>query len=355
VWYTDGEGTLYKKTLGKDTVKIAEDVNYVEKVYPTGELLYLKRNTDVKLWDFLEDDMAQGDPACEELRRELREARLESGEAPSPICYYDGEKETVLSQTGAWFCDVASDGAVAAFCAYDLNNMSKIKLSEVTNVDQAQEAVSTLLQQPTSFFVAERDTVTEIEAKGVSEMYLSDDGKLLTYLCSGAEGAAYDAYKATLDGGKIKKREKIKGGVDEWSLAVCGEHVITSKRTEEAAIGDPSYTLYVDGQTVDDSVCDWEYSEENDAFVYAVGVDPERTGNTLKQYADGKTVEIAKNVREYQVLSNGNIVYLANWDDEDRKGDLYLFTGKEALRVDEGVARLLYAYDYWNVVDNVLV
>jgi hypothetical protein len=55
------------------------------------------------------------------------------------------------------------------------------------------------------------------------------------------------------------------------------------------------------------------------------------------------------------VLSNGNIVYLANWDDEDRKGDLYLFTGKEALRVDEGVARLLYAYDYWNVVDNVLV
>ena len=102
-------------------------------------------------------------------------------------------------------------------------------------------------------------------------------------------------------------------------------------------------------------VCDWEYSEENDAFVYAVGVDPERMGNTLKQYADGKTVEIAKNVREYQVLSNGNIVYLANWDDEDGKGDLCLFTGKEALRVDEGVARLLYAYDYWNVMDNVLV
>ena len=65
--------------------------------------------------------------------------------------------------------------------------------------------------------------------------------------------------------------------------------------------------------------------------------------------------KVRSRVREYQVLSNGNIVYLANWDDEDRKGDLYLFTGKETLRVDEGVARLLYAYDYWNVVDDVLV
>ena len=55
-------GSLYLKEKGKDKVKIASDVDFSVSMTNTGEYYYIKsRDFNIKLSDFVEDDLALSD------------------------------------------------------------------------------------------------------------------------------------------------------------------------------------------------------------------------------------------------------------------------------------------------------
>ena len=103
------------------------------------------------------------------------------------------------------------------------------------------------------------------------------------------------------------------------------------------------------GEKVDENVSEYEYREANDAFVYWVDYEEDESPGfgTLKQYAMGKSAEIADEVTKYFVLPNGNVAYITDYRAKKEAGDLYLFTGEESVLVDEDVTKIASIYAYW--------
>lgn len=411
IWYTDGDGTLYKRELGKDKVKIADDVNYVGRVYKSGEILYTKKGEEVKLSDYFEDDMAIADSAItepvlpveptapnisnyytyeayqaayeayaakfelyrqqytdyqtksqqytaklarEELRLEIRDAILQDMTLEE-ICYYDGKKEIVLTTTGAYFGAVATDAAVGVYGVYDLSETVNFKMSEIEDLYDAEIAVRDSLNGTESFAVVAEGTVSTLDVEDLGEVVFSEDGKTMAYLCNADDEERYDLYKAEIKD-TVKNAKKVDDEVDEWSLYLRGEHLMYEKDRDYGEMTGLRFgDLYMDGEKIDKEVVDWEYCEANDTIVYTTGYDEDEDTYTLKRYAKGSTSKIASDVFKNQVLPNGNVTYITDYDEEKGEGDLHLFTGKESVSVDKDVQDLVYVQDFWMTMDDYLL
>ena len=77
--------------------------------------------------------------------------------------------------------------------------------------------------------------------------------------------------------------------------------------------------------TVDGLLKDYEYSMDGKSIAFSVDADEEGLAALL--YCDGKeAMEVADSVYSYSMAASaGKIVYLADYDDEDCAGDLYLY------------------------------
>jgi hypothetical protein len=103
--------------------------------------------------------------------------------------------------------------------------------------------------------------------------------------------------------------------------------------------------LYFDGEEVAEDVSGWMYCDDGESLVFMT--DPDESEYSLQRYSKGEVVEIADNVYDHEVLPNGNVVYIADYNLKKGEGELYLFTGKEPVKVDDDVSGLAQASSIW--------
>lgn len=268
-----------------------------------------------------------------ELREELKTQNFEY--TTKKLCYFDGKKETVLTEDYTSFEDYAADKAVIVYGARKVDDSKKIKMSEVDYIYDvesfARENVSAAL------YVGVEGKTSELKNEEAFSVRLTDDGKTVYFLDKkDEEKGEAELYKAAI-GKEVKKVEKIDSDVTADSLSLEEDKPVYTKAKK-----DEHYDLYWDGKKIDSDVYRHGYYEARGGFVYRT--DYKDGEFTLKTSNGKKAVKVADDVQNYSVLPNGNITYLKDYNMAKGKGDMYLYKGSKSVLVDDGVSTLVTVF-----------
>jgi hypothetical protein len=83
------------------------------------------------------------------------------------------------------------------------------------------------------------------------------------------------------------------------------------------------------------------YEEETNQFAYMSGWNNDKDFGTLMIYNGKKNVEVAKKVYHYNMLPNGAIVYMTEYDEQSCKGTLSIYHNGKTRKIDDGVSAII--------------
>lgn len=392
------EGSLYKRIIGKDKEKIASDVSSVIKVYKSGEIYYLKSDSrEVKLIDYIEDDMKDTDAAMvepispeypsywdyynydnyyydydeyasaveqydkaydeymtakydwydREFRDELREELAEKTITNQiyAICCYNGKEEKVLSDNCVYQdvsdCIVAKNNPVIIFSTFDASVTKKVKLSEISYVSEAEEMVEETIYSSIEKNIAIKDNSSVIEQTKANNFVITSDGKTVYFVDEISEENYHGAlYKMDILGNNPKKPELYDNDVYQYGVDIISDNKVVYYKS----VNDLKGELYVDKQLIDYDVelwCDLIYTDKTDNIVYICDWNEEKEYGTLKKYNNGKSEKIADDVHEFNATPNGEILYLCEYNTNRSKGELYTYNGGKVKKIDDDVVSII--------------
>ncbi len=398
------DDTLYKKVVGQDSVKIASDIYDVIKIYDSGEIYYRKEKMEtVSLIDYIEDDMKASDEALktpekpsypsrnnyattqefeqakqtyeadytayienyekyyEKVERdELREVLESSTDTITTysLCYYNGKEEIVIEEDLKWDSSpvAAEDVAVIAYTANQ--PMKKLKISEITSVNDVKSQMETL--SSTIHFIANKDVINTLEEDDyISSLEISSNGKEIFYIAnanSDYNNYYYgDLYRVQLNGDKIQEPELY-----DTDVYISGKIFIeeTGSILYYKDVTENTGDLYVDKKLVDYDVNmeNTLYRSNLDKVVYMIDWNEEKQSGMLKVYEHGKTETVAEDVHSYAITSDNNLLYLNDYSYNYYRGTLYRYAGKKPEKVAEDVSCIIeiseekYRGDWGNYV-----
>ncbi len=296
VYYTKDNTTLYKKVESKkEATKISEDVAGVKKIYDNGSMYYVKVEG--------EDD-----------------------EATVKLCYYDGKKETVLTEEIAGVAAIAEDAPVIIFA---------LKKAEDATKNVAEDGEN---KTPTEHKIAVKGKVSSVAHDDAQEFHLSKDGKTVYFLDNKTEGedgkpTTYDLMKASISGGKMKKAEKYDTEVNDFEGILENGKAYYKKDVKYAENdGSTKFTLYVAKKKVDDDVEDIKKVMDNSNILYEKD-STEKGTYTLKICKGTKATKIADDVSGFPVVTSKNYVLFRTNVNDKGKGDLNVFKGSGKAKV----------------------
>lgn len=268
-----------------------------------------------------------------DLREDLKEENFEY--TTKSLVYFDGKKETVLTEDYTSYGDYAADKAVLVYGARVVDSSKKIKISEVSYAYDvrsfAQDNVSS------AWYVAVEGKTSELKAEEPSYFNLTADGATLYFLDNiDEEKNTAELFEAAI-GSAVKEPKKLDKGVDAGSLSIEEDKPVYTKDKK-----DEHYDLYWDGKKIDSDVYRHGYYEARGGFVYRT--DYKDGEFTLKTSNGKKAVKVADDVYTYTVLPNGNVTYLQDYNTGKSEGDLYLLKGSKSVKVDEDVSTLISVY-----------
>lgn len=401
VYYIKND-SLYKQVEGKDKVKIASDINYVIKIYDSGEIYYLKREADEgTCFDYIEDDMKEADASVQEPkeptrpswydydtdeeyenayadyekayaayekdrdaykakaeRDELRRALKETSRTTDndSLCFFDGKQETVITDN---FYSVvnyvcATDKPVISYAVKEQSEREKIKISEISSIDDFYN--ESAIQTDDSFenFIAIKGTATALEHNNVNTVRINASGTVVYYIEEDYGDLCGDLYRASIQNGTLGKPELYDSDVfgnlygGRTTFFINDDELVYFKDFQ-AETGD----LYINKEKIDydvheDSLCvfpdkliyftDCSYDGEDE---YGVG--------TLKIYQNGKSEKIADDVsyKVYSayahctVTSDGKVLFLSDYSTTRKKGELYIWDKGKTKKLDDDVVCVL--------------
>lgn len=412
--YYEKEGALYLKSEKEDK-KIASNYSSLVQVYESGELYYLKKSSvDITLSSFVEDDKKEADAAMKEpeypeypdypfsweypstkaynaavkkynkavkaynkakekywddrdkwrdkkSRDEIRELLTETTVADNvyTLCYYDGKKETVISENcvdSGYDIARASKTPVAGYTQYDFSNLKKIKFSEIgssyMSIDEIKEKLGADALATAKEYIAIKGVAKEVEGNTVRDLRIASDGKTAYFLEGDKETstetkAEIDTVDITEtdadeneDGNKEEKKEPCK----LYKLEISGTKMEKPELYAEEVLSDQPWLvnndkvmyvtengLFMNKEKVDDSseIGQLRYSSKTNALVFMSDLDVEEGYGTLKIYKNGKTSEISDDVHDYSVKEDGAILYLYDYREKQNEGVLYIYKDHE--------------------------
>ena len=118
------------------------------------------------------------------------------------------------------------------------------------------------------------------------------------------------------------------------------EHLIYVKDyQEDSDCGD----LYINKNKIDYDVCisNSLYDKESGKVIYCADWDAEDECGTLKLYIDGNSEKIADDVHDFDVLQNGDILYICNYSLRSGEGELYLYENGKNKKIDGAVMGII--------------
>lgn len=376
------DDSLYKKTESEDKEKIASDVASVLKVYESGEIYFLKSDTEEKsLKDYLYDDMKSQDASMEEpssweyedyedyekayeayrakLKRDRAREMLDYygdditwEDQVSRLFYYDGSKAKVVTEGYESLTTYASDEPVIIFQASGSGSANKVNLSEldfenISSYFDMSDLVSLLksdMQSNATRYIAVEGEATALESKDASYFRITSDGESIYYLDNIPEGKEYgELFEITISKGTVGEPKVYDSDVYRYSIRLLADDQLAYYKDVDSD-GDNG-ELYVNKKRVDSDVAVGQvgYVKESDTLVYFVDWNDNKEMGTLKVYADGKATKVRDDVHDVGLSTTGDILYLYDYSNSSHKGDLYVYGSSE--KIDMDVSAIIPVYN----------
>ncbi len=379
------EDSLYKKSGTKDKEKIASGVNDVLYMYESGEMYYTKSEAgEVSLLNYVEDDKKDADAAMTEptrpsrsnyssttdynaayaayqtardeydakvtrdsLRTTLSEMTME--QQSYTLCYFDGKEEKVITESYVEYSSrAAEERAVIVYKTYNQTSVSKVKLSEITNVYDVQSMVTAALYSASDYYIAIKEAATLVDTTEGTAFDIDEAGKNVYYIDDISEPSTDsisdystygDLYKIEISK-TVGKAELFDSDVSTYySYFVADDQYLYFKDVK-----DGKGELYINKTKIDYDVriAYVSYLEDSKKVAYYTDWSTEKQYGTLKTATlKGKTTKVADDVHSYRITPDEQILYIYDFSLTSYKGELYLFKGKKAEKIDDDVVAIL--------------
>jgi hypothetical protein len=389
--YTKDDGeAVYLLTDLKDTDKIASDISRTI-VCPDGNELniyYIKSESDdsVSYMDLMYDDMAADDADIKEpdtsdyqtektsgsgywtytytttdwdayyaardiynakqQRDYLRESYSEysyGGNDVSVYCYNTKSDESTKVYDGimSTYDYYGSRNSVFFYVAVNTDNLGQVKFSEYVDMEyeDQEKALEDAYVEGLELYIVKDGSAVKVDADlaeygyNINMLGTSDKAKK-AYLTLTSDYTDYALFEVATD--------KINGSAN----------LLNEEYVSFAAIGDTGiyyvsdsddYNLYLNDKKIDSDVATGYFSKIDDGagLVYITDYDTDDASGTLKKYTGSKTVEIADDVYDYDVASDGNIALLVDYSLKRFKGDLKLYKNNKLTDIDSDVTAII--------------
>ncbi|MCD7836516.1 MAG: zinc-ribbon domain-containing protein [Lachnospiraceae bacterium] len=332
VYYIKGE-SIYRKVQTKEREKLASDVSSVLYTYDSGCIYYLKDvDTEFTMDMFVVDDM-DNDYISSELEEYTPNLNLYM------LCYYDGDEENELGYMRGGYYSVAAGEEAVAFLTVNPEEFEKVKLSKVYNDNSLWEIAYSVADDASSYVLAQGSKLItlDIDIEEIYDFCINSDGNKIMYLCDyDYEDSEGDLYMITVKNGKVSSQEELESDVYYYGYGFVGDSYLYYVDVKDGK-GD----LYIDGEEVAYDTYIWSGVMDSDVYYYYTDYDYDKEKGTLNSYENGKTVKIADDVHDFELLENGNVLVLDNYSLSKYRGELHLYTGSKLKAMDDDVVCIL--------------
>ncbi len=383
------DGKLYKKDEGKEKEKIVSDVDDVISRFKGGSFYFTKEAEDSAsvLMDYVEDDMEEHDAAIQEpqnepqypsylsyssieeynkavedynkavdeynkaydeyyekkqrdtLREELKEEEV--SESVKELYYYDGKKETKISDN---FISVESRSykkPVIVFDVADEEEPKKVKLSEIKATYEVYDKLGyDFSSSSESSVIAIGDKVSDIDEEDVKNVEITAEGDMIYFIANVDEDDKIgDLYEINIKDGKASEAKLYDEDIySEYLRLYESDKVIYFKDYE-----DKEGTLYINKKEIDDEVYSYKltYNFTSDSIYYYKDYNDTKNKGSLTLYNGKKTKNIADDVYDFKLLSDGSVLYLYDYSTSKTRGELRHYKNGKDKKIDDDVMAIL--------------
>jgi hypothetical protein len=391
IYYTK-DGSLYMKERGKDKVKLASDVSRVVSVIDGTGVYYMKtEQIKHKLEDYVIDDMLESDSSIkipdlpslddyqeykyvedywyggywdyetdwdayneayekyteemsryeEKSERDNLRSALSTEEITSynDILYFsDGTKETKISDDISLVIGRSEINAAILYIKYQKSAIEKIKLSEISSIDQARAAVEESNSVDNKeIYVARGSTEISIGRDNKDIFRLNTKGTRVYYLEDYEDSGTL--YYIEIINDKPSSPVKVDEDVCSYTLLDEDDSIVYFKDLK-----DDSGDLYMDGNFIAYDVFADNLSciEGSSSLIFYTDFSDKSYSGTLNLFKNNKLTKVADDVSFFVAVNNGQIVYLADYNMEKARGDAMLYNGSDKpVMVDTDITALI--------------
>lgn len=383
VYYFSDE-KLFKKSIGKDKVKLVSEYSRLYAFDPDGGTFYYTKAVSYDMADFFITDGGEYDYLMEYLEQY---GSMDFEE----LYYYNGKTGTRLSDCcTVKFADTNDGSSILAYAICNGDTGDRITTTALyenywDNYDFIYEAASDMVQElletDSGLCVAVNGKESTLKLEHVGEVWLSEDGQSLWFLCE-LEDDEGDLYRATVSGTTVKELEFVDDGIRADRCRLCGSWLTYFKNFGEDGAGElyangslverdayfpyveylcetgeliyyTEYDIYESCATLNSwngkkvtTLCDNVYSvidtAEDGQLLLCTDYDSDAGSYTLRLWNGRKLVKVDRDVYDAVFDADGNVAYLIKYDTENCEGTLYTFNGKKSTRITKGVVALIH-------------
>ncbi len=352
------ENDFYKARIGEEPEVIFSDILSLDdfdvvKIYETGEIYFAQRihGEQKVVGDFIRDDLYMPDQyevtSDSWLRNDYRDWAFNSHlpHNPKVLYYYDGKTLTKLDPKVSYTLDMnsdtykfAEDKPIIIYRSTDIDAVQTYRFSEIWQDDPWEwiDSIEYDFEHAGYITVAYGAETYSIKAPEVliesiitlQDVEIASDNSTVYfktgYWSEDDNGISIigeqHLYSAPLEKRDIEGVELVLQNV--YDMKDLGKDMFIYNAEDG---------FYVNGKKIDSNDVDLnhiQYNEATDTFIYRVKWDFWSRSAVLKIY-DRETQEsviISDDVFDYLFDTNGDVLYISNYNGESESGDLYLYT-----------------------------
>lgn len=373
IYLSDGDGAIYVIEELKEKKKIDTNAYWVyssNEDYFSSDNMYYGKYKSSNL-EFIEDDMKKTDmlmkkpeqedyqkasleenedgdyekvmvtdwdayeKACDEyqekeFRDELRQ-EMESYEAQDDekeLYSFDGKNSILIDENYIFDVQIMNKGLI--YQHYNLNDIEKVKLSEIDSLSDAESLYNSRKIVETCLYTNDKKTILEenIDVCHIDEEIQKAYG--YQYDWENMESILYEFSIGKEADGKMTRVDDLVANVE----LVNNGNIYYIADANEEGLGD----LYCNKNFIDTDV--QEVIREEEGVIY-YAAEASEYGYTLKSYDGKKVTTIAENVACEKIVDENHIYALCDYDWENYKGDLAYYDGEKTEIFEEDVIWLV--------------
>lgn len=374
IYYSKGS-QLFKKIIGKDSVKLTSNAETVHSITDSGEIYYTKKtSSSLNASDYVIDDMMEKDSEItepntesfkktqitgtytyevvdweayyneynrysEKLLRDMLRDQLEDGIiniGSQTLYYYDGKKEVVINERVHQI--EASAGSSLVFSSAAASDLSKVKLSEVSSAADV-ESILTSASVSLSYSLVVKESVFDINQKNARSFVFSDSSESLYFI---------DQYDSEASVGKLMKISigKAVKSLIEIDSDVSFIFLYKNNRLLYFKNYDPetgNCDLYESGALLAENVAISTISaiSNSNSLIFLSNVNPSTQLGSLYLLKGKKLTKISDYVAQAVAYSEKDIAYLYDYDINKSKGELMIYKGFKAMLIDSDISAIV--------------
>ncbi|MDD3369386.1 MAG: zinc ribbon domain-containing protein [Lachnospiraceae bacterium] len=298
-------------------------------------------------------------------RDSLRQSLAEQTWTPTQkyIIYRNDDESTVVATiTDTMYGRIYSDTAMMYYCDVDLDNIRKLKFSELLDVNQ-DELESRILGcfmsgsklhylRGTDDQVVKGMNLSDCQVGGLhicmnpktEELYIAKMVQTYDEAGNYQENTGLYTYPCNDGNGEVTllTDNTLRGLMNETAEGVY--YMANADETGNVA------ELYLNGELVDTDVYPSFYGDgfefSDNGILYLTDINSDQNEATLNLYNNGKSTKVADDVKagSFCFVDEKNVAYLTNYDFDDHHGKLEVFNGKKNIDVDSKVNCIVFNY-----------